>query len=57
MLPVLQVLYVCVAANFITHIMSMVMGFWCKRNFNKGLRERVFNTKIDKWFQERWSKN
>jgi len=37
--------------------MSMVMGLWCKRNFNKGLRERVFNTKIDKWFQERWSNN
>jgi hypothetical protein len=53
--PVLLVLYVCVAANFITHIMSMIMGFWCTRNFNKGLKERVFNNRVDKWIQQRWS--
>ncbi len=55
MVPVLLVLYVCVAANFITHIMSMIMGFWCTRNFNKGLKERVFNNRVDKWIQQRWS--
>jgi hypothetical protein len=36
--------------------MSMAMGFWCTRYFKTGLREKVFNTKLDKWFQQRCSK-
>lgn len=54
-MPVIQVLYVCIAANLITHIMSIAMGYWCTRNFNTGLKEKVFNNKVDKWVQERWS--
>lgn len=52
--PILQVLYACMSANLIAHIISMILGFWCTRNFNQGLKERVFNNKLDKWFQERW---
>jgi len=31
------------------------MGFWCTKNFKHGLKEKVFNTGIDKWVQQRWS--
>ncbi|CAF0735878.1 unnamed protein product [Rotaria sordida] len=55
LVPILQVLYVCISFNLLAHILSMVLGFWCTRNFNKGLKERVFNNKIDKWIQQRWS--
>jgi hypothetical protein len=54
--PILNVLYVCISANFVTHIMSIVFGFLCTRNFNQGLKDKVFNNKFDKWFQERWSR-
>jgi hypothetical protein len=57
MVPVLIVLYVCAGVNFVLHIMSLIMGFWCTRNFKQGLKERVFNNKIDKWVQHRWSSN
>ncbi|CAF3634936.1 unnamed protein product, partial [Rotaria sp. Silwood2] len=55
LVPILQVLYACVSFNLLAHILSMVLGFCCTRNFNKGLKERVFNNKIDKWIQQRWS--
>ncbi len=55
MVPVLIVIFVCAAANLILHVLSLVMGFLCTRNFKQGLKERVFNNKIDKWVQERWS--
>ncbi|CAF1341391.1 unnamed protein product [Rotaria magnacalcarata] len=57
LVPVLQVLYVCISANLLTHILSMGMGFWCTRHFKQGLKEKVFNNKIDKWIQKRWSQN
>ncbi len=52
--PILNVLYVCITANLLAHIISMILGFWCTRNFNQGLKEKVFNNKLDKWIQERW---
>lgn len=55
MLPVIGVLYVCVIANILSHFTSLIMGFWCTRNFKHDLKERVFNTRIDKWVQQRWS--
>ncbi|CAF3408795.1 unnamed protein product [Rotaria sp. Silwood1] len=55
LVPILQVLYVCISFNLLAHILAMMLGFWCTRNFNKGLKERVFNNKIDKWIQQRWS--
>lgn len=55
MLPVIGVLYVCVVANILSHFTSLVMGFWCTKNFKHGLKEKVFNTGIDKWIQQRWS--
>ncbi|CAF3506490.1 unnamed protein product [Adineta steineri] len=54
--PILHVLYVCLTANLLAHIISMILAFCCTRNFNKGLKERVFNNKFDKWFQQRFQK-
>ncbi|CAF2474279.1 unnamed protein product [Rotaria sp. Silwood2] len=50
-----KVLYVCIAANFLTHILSMIFASICIRNFGKGLKEKIFNNRLDKWFQKRWS--
>ncbi len=53
LVPILQVLYACITANLLAHIISMILGLWCARNFNQGLKEKVFNNKLDKWIQER----
>jgi hypothetical protein len=50
-------LYVCIGINFLTHISSLVLAFLCIRNFGKGLKGRIFNNRIDKWFQRHWSKS
>ncbi|CAF0790800.1 unnamed protein product [Rotaria sordida] len=50
-----KALYVCIAANILTHILSMIFAFICIRNFGKGLKEKVFNNRFDKWFRKRWS--
>ena len=57
LLPTLIVFYVCISVNLVIHILSIVLGFWCTRNFNKGLKEKVFNTKIDRWIQGHWLHN
>ncbi|CAF1020941.1 unnamed protein product [Adineta steineri] len=44
-------LYVCIGTNFLSHILSLIFAFLCIHNFGKGLKERVFNNRIDKWFQ------
>jgi hypothetical protein len=48
-------LYVCIGTNLLAHILSMVFGFLCVRNFGKELKDRVFNNRFDKWFQKRSS--
>ncbi|UJR16140.1 hypothetical protein I4U23_003051 [Adineta vaga] len=54
LVPILHVLYVCISANLLAHIISMIMGFWCTRNFRKGLKEKLFNSKLDKWIRTRF---
>jgi hypothetical protein len=56
LVPILNVLYICISANLLTHIISLIFGSLCARNFDKGLKDKVFNNKFDKWIQERWSK-
>ncbi|CAF4721919.1 unnamed protein product [Rotaria sp. Silwood1] len=55
LVPVPKALYVCIVANILTHLLSMIIACICIRNFGKGLKERVFNNRFDKWFQKRWS--
>ena len=55
LVPILNVLYVCLSLNLLAHILSLGFGYWCVRNFNKGLKEKVFNNRLDVWIQERWS--
>jgi hypothetical protein len=55
-LPIKGVLYVCMALNILTHISAFVLGIICMRNFGKGLKERVFNSRADKWFQNFFSR-
>ncbi|CAF3454606.1 unnamed protein product [Rotaria socialis] len=55
LVPVPKALYVCIAANLLTHISSMIFAFICILNFRKGLKEKIFNNRLDKWFQQRWS--
>lgn len=52
--PILNVLYICVSFNIVTHIASMVLSLICARNFNKGLKDKMFNNKLDQWFQAHW---
>ncbi|UJR30542.1 hypothetical protein I4U23_018072 [Adineta vaga] len=44
-------LYVCIGINFLTHILSVIFASLCVRNFGKDLKQRVFNNRFDKWFQ------
>ena len=44
-------LYVCMGINFVTHILSLIFGYLCVRNFGKDFKQRVFNNRFDKWFQ------
>jgi len=46
-------LYVCIGTNLLAHILSMVFAFLCVRNFGQGLKERIFNSRFDKWIQRR----
>ncbi|CAF1017676.1 unnamed protein product [Adineta ricciae] len=54
LLPIFGVLYVCISANLLAHITSIIFGFWCTRQFGKGLQDKLFNSKIDKWIRERF---
>ncbi|CAF3934218.1 unnamed protein product [Rotaria sp. Silwood1] len=47
LLPMLPVLYVCLSFNFVFHLSSIGLGFWCKKNFNNGLKEAAFQTDFD----------
>jgi len=33
----------------------MLFGGWCVRNFKKGLKEKVFNNRVDKWISAHWT--
>ncbi|CAF1479080.1 unnamed protein product [Rotaria magnacalcarata] len=55
LVPVPKALYVCIAANLFTHISSMIFAYICILNFRQGLKEKIFNNRLDKWFQQRWS--
>ncbi|CAF3446497.1 unnamed protein product [Rotaria sp. Silwood1] len=55
LVPVPKALYVCIVANILTHLLSMIFACMCIRNFGKGLKERVFNNRFDKWLQKRLS--
>jgi len=52
LIPVPTVLYVCIGVNIFTHLASFVVGFVCMKNYGKGLKERIFNNQLDKWFQK-----
>ena len=56
-LPVFTVLYVCIGLNVFTHILSIVLSLFCVGNFGKGLKEKVFNSKLDKYFHKRLSQS
>ena len=51
-IPVIVVLYVCIGLNLCTHLITMVLTVICVGNFGKGLKERVFNSKLDRYFDE-----
>ena len=55
-LPIKVVLYVCMALNILAQIVTLILGIICVRNFGKGLKERVFNSRADKLFQRCFSR-
>ncbi|CAF1032056.1 unnamed protein product [Didymodactylos carnosus] len=40
LVPLLSVLYVCVGINLVTHLLALVFGGLCAKNFGKGLKEK-----------------
>ncbi|CAM4822888.1 unnamed protein product, partial [Rotaria magnacalcarata] len=57
LISILPALYTCVAVNFVSFILSIVFAIKCIRNFDKGLKERVFHSKLDQWLQGKLSNN
>jgi hypothetical protein len=55
-LPLQAVLYVCIGLNIVTHLLSIGLSIVCVRNFGRGLKEKVFDSKADKFFQKYFSK-
>ena len=52
-IPVDVVLYVCAGFNAIAHILTIILTVICVRNFGKRLKDTVFISRLDKFFQ-RW---
>mgnify|MGYP006892772657 FL=1 len=50
-------LYLCMAFNFLGHIASFVIGMMCVKNFGRGLKEKVFNNRMDRFFRPYFSKS
>ena len=56
-IPVTIVLYVCAGLNAVAHISSVVLSLICVGNFGRGLKQEIFISKPDKFFQKLFSRS